>query len=156
MKKCTHCGNELDNTAKFCGNCGGNEFESLETETKSEPFVEPSPYNANDEKLKHEIFLYGETYQKYKNWTIVAVILCCNGIIGIILLILEILTLNKINRAVTEAKGDQLYSFYRLKSKYITLIIISSILAFLWIIGIIQQIVNPTDYEEMISSILNN
>lgn len=110
MIKCIHCGNEMDEMAKFCGNCGA-ELQSSATQEKPEPIlsqdgtksnpysgletqsnngssnVNTNPYydaSSNQNEIKQEGGKIGFSIASMV-CGILSIIFCCSDIFGFIL-----------------------------------------------------------------------
>ena len=146
---CPSCGNKLDADAIFCSRCGKNLNPSpvVSTVTNTE-----TPSNI-DKELNDLNNVYAKKASTNLTLAIVALVLCCCSIPGIISLIFSILSLKDLGKMSVEVKNTSTYRSIR--NKNVIALIIACFVVFMWFTSLIENIRNPQNYEDLVNS-LNN
>ena len=148
---CSSCGAKLEAGARFCPRCG----KSLSNETPRVEVVDN--YQSNNDSFSIEMNKLNNDYAKKAttNLTlaIVSIVLCCCSIPAIISLILSIISLKDLGKFSSDIKNTSEYRSIR--NKNIIALCLAGFATFMWITSLIEQIMNPTNYDDLYNSILN-
>lgn len=155
MKKCQICGEIVTDSSKYCPKCGAELAGCSET---IEGEVVENVVNVNEDKvLKESIMLRDEFARKASTnltLSIVSIVLCCCTITSIISLVMSIILMLDLKKLSEETKTTEDYR--RVRNKNLIAMIIAIIILVMGLINTIDSIVNYDEYQQMISSILNN
>ena len=144
---CPSCGNKLDADAMFCSKCGKNlnpspvVLSSESKETSSNVDIELNKLN-ND---------YAKKASTNLTLAIVALVLCCCSIPGILSLIFSILSLKDLGKMSFEVKNTSTYRSIR--NKNVIALIIACFVVFMWFSSLIETISNPQNYQDLVNSL---
>ena len=139
LSVCPQCGTDIAPGARFCPTCGKNLTDT------SAP-VNNGSYSSTytDDTKTRERALLNEQYSRRASnsfvLSIVSFCLCCCSIIAIISLILSILVLVDMSKMSTEIKLSEEYR--KVKNKAVIALVISGIIVFMSISGLIVQIMS--------------
>ena len=146
---CPSCGNKLDADAKFCSKCGKN--------LNPSPVVLSNESNETSSNVDIELNKLNNDYAKKASTNltlaIVALVLCCCSIPGILSLIFSILSLKDLGKMSFEVKNTSTYRSIR--NKNVIALIIACFVIFMWLSSLIENITNPEAYQDLVNS-LNN
>ena len=136
---CSSCGAKLEAGARFCPRCGKNL-------TNEAPKVEVvDNYQSNND--------YAKKATTNLTLAIVSIVLCCCSIPAVISLILSIISLKDLGKFSSDIKNTSEYRSIR--NKNIIALCLAGFATFMWITSLIEQIMNPTNYDDLYNSILN-
>ena len=114
-------------------------------------------YQSNNDSFSVEMNKLNNDYAKKAttNLTlaIVSIVLCCCSIPAIISLILSIFSLKDLGKFSSDIKNTSEYRSIR--NKNIIALCLAGFATFMWITSLIEQIMNPTNYDDLYNSILN-
>lgn len=148
---CSSCGTKLSSDAKFCPRCG----KSLTNETPKVEVVDN--YQSNNDVFEREMNKLNNDYSKKASTNltlaIVSIVLCCCSIPAIISLILSIISLKDLGKMSFEVKNTSEYRSVR--NKNIIALCLAAFATFMWITSLIEQIMNPINYDDLYNSLFN-
>lgn len=149
---CSSCGAKLEAGARFCSRCGKSLSPS--------PVVLASESNETSNNFSSTMIELNDLNNDYAkkattNLTlaIVSIVLCCCSIPAVISLILSIISLKDLGKMSFEVKNTSTYRSIR--NKNIIALCLAGFATFMWITSLIEQIMNPTNYDDLYNSILN-
>ena len=148
---CTNCGTKVSSDAKFCPRCG----KSLTNETPRVEVIDGD--QSSNDSLEIEMNKLNNDYAKKASTNltlaIVSIVLCCCSIPAIISLVLSIISLKDLGKFSENVKNTSEYRSVR--NKNIIALCLAAFATFMWITSLIEQIMNPINYDDLYNSILN-